>query len=109
MIFPILTGLKSLDSSLGPLYFVNGSMYVSGKLPTYPFPNLTFTLLALSKMLGLGRGKWAVSQKHTLMLNIETLGKFDMYPMLLLICSVNRDIQRVACFSMQQLNSGNTM
>ena len=40
-----------------------GSMYVSGKLPTYPSPNLTLTLLASNKMLGLGRGRWAVSQK----------------------------------------------
>ena len=42
-------------------------MHVSGKLPTYPSPSLTLTLTsALSKMLGLGRGGWAVSQKHSL-------------------------------------------
>ena len=43
-----------------------GSMCVSGKLPTYPSPNLTLTLLTLGKMLGLGRGRRAVSHKHTL-------------------------------------------
>ena len=49
------------------LYKNSRSMYVSGKLPTYPSPNLT--LLALGRMLGFGRGRWAVSQKHTLIQN----------------------------------------
>ena len=36
---------------------------------TYPSPNLTLTLTSrfnLGKLLGLGRGRWAVSQKYTL-------------------------------------------
>ena len=42
----------------------------SGKVPTYPSPNLTLTLiLSLGKMLGLGRGRWSVSQKRPLIQN----------------------------------------
>ena len=46
-----------------------GSMQVSGKLPTYPSLKLTLTLTVLftqGKMLGYRRGRWAVSQKPTL-------------------------------------------
>ena len=39
----------------------NGLMYVSGKLPTYPLPKPNILPML---MLGLGRGRWAVSQKH---------------------------------------------
>ena len=44
------------------LYFqcLLGSMYVSGKLPTYPSPILTFC----PKGEVSGEGRWAVSQKH---------------------------------------------
>ena len=41
-------------------------MYVSGKLPTYSSPNLTFCPKREVSAFGLGRGRWAVSQKHTL-------------------------------------------
>ena len=62
----IISG-KTLFSSVGNLVAnVFGSSYVSGKLSTYPSPNLTLTLLALGKMSCLGRDRWAVSQKHTL-------------------------------------------
>ena len=40
-----------------------GSIYVSGKLRTYPTPDLTLALFALGKMVSLGRGRWAVSQQ----------------------------------------------
>ena len=40
-------------------------MYVSEKLPTYPSPNLTLTLTS-PLHVGLGRGRWAVCQTHTL-------------------------------------------
>ena len=44
-----------------------GSKYVSGKLPTYPSPNLTFwPKQKVSVNVRFGRGRWAVSQKHTL-------------------------------------------
>ena len=41
-----------------------GSLYVSGKLPTYPSPNPTFCLKwEVSVNVGLGEGRRAVSQK----------------------------------------------
>ena len=42
-----------------------GLLHVSGKLPTYPSPKPTLTITSpLGKMLALGRGRWAVSQKR---------------------------------------------
>lgn len=41
-----------------------------GKLPTYPFPNLTLTL-AFGKRLGLARGTWVVSHKFLLLPTIS--------------------------------------
>ena len=48
-------------------YVGQGSFYVSGKLPTYPSPKPTLTLMShLGQNVGLrGRGGWAVSQKRT--------------------------------------------
>ena len=51
-------------------HVIVGSMYVSGNLPTYPSPNLTF---GLKQEVGLGRGRWAVSQKHTMFLIVFRL------------------------------------
>ena len=46
-----------------------GSLYVSGKLPTYPFPKATLTLTShLGKNVGLGRGRWTVSHKLCIMI-----------------------------------------
>ena len=42
-----------------------GSMYVSVELPTYPSPNLT----CFGQNVRFGEGRWAVSQKHTLIQN----------------------------------------
>ena len=42
-----------------------GSFYVSVKLPTYPSPKPTLTLSShLELIVGLGRGRWAVSEKR---------------------------------------------
>ena len=51
------------ESLLSPGYWGTfGSMYVSGKLATYPSPNLTLTLSSrFGQILGLGRGRLAVS------------------------------------------------
>ena len=35
---------------------IEGSLYVSGKLPTYPSPNPTLTLAYLGQNVGLGKG-----------------------------------------------------
>ena len=53
-----------------------GSFYVSVKLPTYPSPKPTLTLSSyLGKNIGLGEGRWAVSQKRkmTLLIYSEAL------------------------------------
>ena len=53
-----------------------GSMYVSRKLPTYPSPILTSCpKREVSVNLGLGRGRWAISQKHTLIRKFCVLGQ----------------------------------
>ena len=45
-----------------------GSLYVTGKLPTYPSPKLTLTLTShLGQNVGLGEGRWAVSRKRIMM------------------------------------------
>ena len=42
-----------------------GLLYVSGKVPTYPPPKATLTLTShLGQNVGLGEGRWAVSQKR---------------------------------------------
>ena len=48
-------------------------MWVSGKLPTYPFPKPHHLPLTQGKMLTQGRGRWAVSQKPKL------ISKFHSY------------------------------
>ena len=49
---------------------LNGSMYcmfLGNCPPTPPQTEHKHLLLTLGKMLGLGRGRWTVSQKHTLL------------------------------------------
>ena len=45
-----------------------GSLYVTGKLPTFPSPKRTLTLTShLGQNVGLGEGRWAVSRKRIMM------------------------------------------
>ena len=45
-----------------------GSLYVTGKLPTYPSPKLKLTLTShLGQNVGLGEGRWVVSRKRIMM------------------------------------------
>ena len=61
-----MTRLVLLPAKTNILAF-SGYMVVSGKLPTYLSPNLTLTLTSFfGQMLGLGRGRWEVSQKRLL-------------------------------------------
>ena len=47
--------------------------YVSVKLPTYSSPKPTLTLSSyLGQNVGLGRGRWAVSQKRKMTPNLYT-------------------------------------
>ena len=49
------------------------SFYVSVKLPTYPSPKPTLTLSSyLGQNVGLGRGRWSVSQKRKMIRNLAT-------------------------------------
>ena len=50
------------------------SFYVCGKLPTYPSPKSTLTLLTLGKMLAKGRGRWGVSQKLIMIQEMDDRG-----------------------------------
>ena len=49
-------------------------MYVSGKLPTYPSPNPTFCpTVRIRVNVRFAEGRWAVSQKHTLIQKINSM------------------------------------
>ena len=53
-------------------YTDTGSMYVSGKLPTYPSPKLTLTLTSrFGKNVRFGKGLWGVAQKHSLIPDMQ--------------------------------------
>ena len=57
----LILHFETISSAERKSHKKSGSMYVSGKLPTYPSPNLTFCPKREVLMLGLGRGRWAVS------------------------------------------------
>ena len=67
---------KQTSTSLHFFFWIN---FQFTRYVTYPSPNLTSTLLALGKMLGLGRGRWAVSLKHTLVQNFFHLCNIQFF------------------------------
>ena len=62
VLHPVIVKVK-VQFPVKPEFF--GSLYVSGKLLTYPSPKPTFPpKWEVSVNVGLGEGKWAVSQKR---------------------------------------------
>ena len=66
-----LISLEAVNHKSPSLRQRQGSMQVSGKLPTYPSPKLRLTLTShlgysQGKMLGYRRGRWVVSWKPKL-------------------------------------------
>ena len=83
-------------------YSMLGSMYVSGKLPTYPFPNLTLRHTSHSgKTTALGRGRWAVprNKKHTLIHMLLTrISQKIIIPVLQMAFVPEPDVQLVCSY-----------